>query len=51
MRSTSCKGIARELLEGCLAGAPPREFPHALLAETCGQALFGTLVEGLADRF
>jgi ADP-heptose:LPS heptosyltransferase len=34
-----------------LAGDLPREIPVALLEEPCGRALFGTLVEGLADRF
>lgn len=51
MTSTSCEQIAREVLEQCLAGKPPRELPRALLEEPCGQALFGILVEGLADRF
>lgn len=35
----------------CLAGKAPREFPRELLGEECGEALFGILVEGLADRF
>jgi ADP-heptose:LPS heptosyltransferase len=34
-----------------VAGNPPRELPRSLLEEPCGQALFGILVEGLADRF
>ena len=34
-----------------LAGRPPAELPPALLEEPCGEALFGILVEGLADRF
>ncbi len=51
MRSTSCKDIARELLESCLDGNPPRELPRALIADACGHSLFGTWVEGLADRF
>ncbi|MDR3700611.1 MAG: glycosyltransferase family 9 protein [Candidatus Sulfopaludibacter sp.] len=51
MRSTSCKEIARKLLDECLAGHPPKTFPGALVQDPCGQALFGTLVEGLADRF
>jgi ADP-heptose:LPS heptosyltransferase len=49
--STSCKEIAQALLERCIAGQPPRELPRALLADGCGRALFGVLVEGLADRF
>jgi ADP-heptose:LPS heptosyltransferase len=38
-------------LAQCLAGYPPRELPRALLTNPCGQALFGVIVEGLADRF
>ena len=34
-----------------MAGRPPKEFPHALAQDACGDALFGILVEGLADRF
>ena len=51
MRSTSCKEIAHEILDRCLAGKPPKELPRALVEAPCGQALFGVLVEGLADRF
>ena len=51
MTSTSCNQIARQLLDQCLAGPPPAELPPALLEEPDGQALFGILVEGLADRF
>lgn len=51
MTSTSCSEIARELLDQCLAGRPPAELPPALVEEPGGQALFGILVEGLADRF
>ena len=51
MTSTSCNQIARELLDQCLAGRPPAELPPALLGEPGGPALFGILVEGLADRF
>jgi len=51
LTSTSCNEIAHELLEGCLAGRPPAELPPALLEDPGGQALFGILVEGLADRF
>ncbi len=51
MTSTSCSEIARELLDQCLAGRPPAELPPALLGEPGGPALFGILVEGLADRF
>lgn len=35
----------------CVAGNPPRELPRSLVEEPCGKALFGVLVEGLADRF
>jgi ADP-heptose:LPS heptosyltransferase len=51
LRSTSCKEIAREVLEKCIAGKTPKELPHALVEEPCSAALFGVLVEGLADRF
>jgi ADP-heptose:LPS heptosyltransferase len=51
LRSTSCKEIAREVLEKCLAGKPPKDLPHALLEDSCSDALFRVLVEGLADRF
>jgi ADP-heptose:LPS heptosyltransferase len=49
--STSCKQIAQELLDQCVAGQQPKTLPRALVQDPCGQALFGTLVEGLADRF
>jgi ADP-heptose:LPS heptosyltransferase len=45
------KEIARETLALCLAGRPPREFPPELAQDDRGDALFGILVEGLADRF
>jgi ADP-heptose:LPS heptosyltransferase len=51
LRSTSCEDLAREVLEQCIAGAPPKRLPRALLEEPSGQALFGILVEGLSDRF
>lgn len=51
MISTSCKRIASEVLEQSIAGSPPKELPRALVEEPCSTALFGTLVEGLADRF
>jgi len=51
LRSTSCKEIAQEVLDACLAGKPPRDLPHALIEEPCSTALFGVLAEGLADRF
>jgi ADP-heptose:LPS heptosyltransferase len=51
LRSTSCKDLAQEILDRCVAGNPPKLLPRALIAELCGKALFGTLVEGLADRF
>ncbi|HEV3199175.1 MAG TPA: hypothetical protein VGZ73_14780, partial [Bryobacteraceae bacterium] len=51
MTSTSCKELARDLLDRSVAGNPPQELPPALLEDPSGQALFGILVEGLADRF
>jgi ADP-heptose:LPS heptosyltransferase len=51
LTSTSCERIAQEVLERCLAGDPPDALPRALIEDPCGQALFGILVEGLADRF
>jgi len=39
------------LLDRCLAGRPPAELPPELVDDPGGQALFGILVEGLADRF
>ncbi len=50
MKST-CEEIAQETLAQCLAGRPPEELPRALADDPQGDALFGTLVEGLADRF
>ena len=51
MTSTSCREAAEEVLSRCLAGDPPDTLPSCLLQEPCAQALFGILVEGLADRF
>jgi ADP-heptose:LPS heptosyltransferase len=51
LRSISCDDLAREVLEQCIAGAPPERLPRALLEEPCAGALFGILVEGLSDRF
>ncbi len=51
MTSTSCSGIARDTLARAIGGNPPAALPPALLEEACGQALFGILAEGLADRF
>jgi ADP-heptose:LPS heptosyltransferase len=51
LTSTSCSGIARDTLARAIAGHPPAALPRALLEEACGQALFGILAEGLADRF
>jgi ADP-heptose:LPS heptosyltransferase len=34
-----------------VAGKPPKELPPALVEDPCSAALFGVLVEGLADRF
>jgi ADP-heptose:LPS heptosyltransferase len=39
------------VLDRCVAGAPPRDLPLELAEEPCAKALFGVLVEGLADRF
>jgi ADP-heptose:LPS heptosyltransferase len=39
------------VLARAVAGESPTELPSALLEEACGQALFGILAEGLADRF
>ena len=51
MTSTSCEFLAQYLLDSCIAGNPPKRLPRALLEEPCAKALFGILVEGLADRF
>lgn len=62
MASTSPEELAREILHSCLAGElPPAARFQELLecaadadperAAAGSQALFGTLVEGLADRF
>jgi ADP-heptose:LPS heptosyltransferase len=48
---TDLQGIARETLALCLAGRPPEDLPPALADDPHGDALFGILVEGLADRF
>src|SRR5215472_12160413 len=49
--STSCRKTAQHLLEQCLAGKAPDHLPLQLLEDSCASALFGTWVEGLADRF
>ena len=51
MTSTSCKEIAQDTLDSCLAGRVPRDLPRALAEDAGGAALFGVLAEGLADRF
>ena len=51
MKSTSCEFLAQGLLESCIAGNPPKRLPRALVEQPCAQALFGILIEGLADRF
>lgn len=51
MTSTSCSEIARDLLARAIAGQLPAELPRELLEDACGNALFGILAEGLADRF
>jgi ADP-heptose:LPS heptosyltransferase len=49
--STSCREIAHEVLDRCIARQPPKDLPPALMEDPCAPALFGVLVEGLADRF
>jgi hypothetical protein len=39
------------VLADCIAGRPPKQLPAALQQDPCARALFGVLVEGLADRF
>ncbi len=51
MTSTSCEELARQVLDECIAGRAPARLPAQLLGEDCARALFGILVEGLADRF
>jgi len=51
LRSTSCSELAQDILDRCVAGKPPRSLPPALVEDPCSRALFGVLVEGLADRF
>jgi ADP-heptose:LPS heptosyltransferase len=51
LTSTSCEATARRVLEDCIAGKPPERLPAELLEDSCARALFGILVEGLADRF
>ena len=51
MTSTSCSEIARGLLARAIDGHAPAELPRELLDDACGNALFGILAEGLADRF
>jgi ADP-heptose:LPS heptosyltransferase len=51
LTSTWCSEIARDLLARAIAGESPAELPPALLEDSCAQALFGILAEGLADRF
>ena len=51
MTSTSNSRIAQEVLDQCLEGSVPGELPRALIEDPGGQALFGILAEGLADRF
>jgi ADP-heptose:LPS heptosyltransferase len=51
LTSTSLSAIARDVLDQCVAGHAPDRIPAALVDEPGGRALFGILVEGLADRF
>jgi ADP-heptose:LPS heptosyltransferase len=39
------------VLQRSVVGNPPKELPRALVEAPCTKALFGVLVEGLADRF
>ena len=39
------------MLDACVAGNPPDRLPPLLTQDKCVHALFGILVEGLADRF
>lgn len=52
MASTSCRESADELLRQCLAGEDwSVELVDHLVEGHCSEALFGILIEGLADRF
>jgi ADP-heptose:LPS heptosyltransferase len=51
LRSTLCSEVAEDILQRCIAGAPPKNLPRGLTEDPCAPALFGVLVEGLADRF
>jgi ADP-heptose:LPS heptosyltransferase len=51
LRSTSCREIAQDILQRCVEGKPPKHLPRTLTEDPCAPALFGVLVEGLADRF
>ena len=51
MTSTSCEALAHRVLADCISGSAPPRLPDGLLADACTRALFGILVEGLADRF
>jgi len=48
---TDPKDLAQETLALCVQGRPPDELPLALTDDSQGDALFGILAEGLADRF
>jgi ADP-heptose:LPS heptosyltransferase len=51
LKSTSCREVAQDILDRCVAGEPPKYLPRTLTEDPCAPALFGVLVEGLADRF
>jgi ADP-heptose:LPS heptosyltransferase len=57
LASTSCNRLAEEVLARCLSGElPPLDLVYRLIDgrtidDDCSSALFGILVEGLADRF
>ena len=48
---TNADQIAQDTLALCLSGRPPERFPSELAEDDSGDALFGILAEGLADRF
>jgi ADP-heptose:LPS heptosyltransferase len=50
LRNT-CSELAEDVLDRCIAGTPPQDLPPELTEDPCARALFGVLVEGLADRF
>jgi len=51
LTSTSLSRTAQDVLDQCLSGHVPDRLPRFLIEDPDGQALFGILAEGLADRF